>query len=77
VGRVTDKPTFDAEQFLALPVKDRVRLCRQLAARAQELADAAESEASLAYLEIAKQWLTLAGEMERAAADMENIKTGY
>jgi hypothetical protein len=63
--------------FLALPVKDRVRLCRQLAARAQELADAAESGASLAYLEIAKQWLTLAGEMERAAADMENIKTGY
>jgi hypothetical protein len=54
VGRVTDKLTFDAEQFLALPVKDRVRLCRQLAARAQELADAAESEASLAYLEIAK-----------------------
>jgi hypothetical protein len=31
---VVDNGSFDAKQFLVLPVKDRVRLCKYLAARA-------------------------------------------
>ena len=32
---VADNLSFDAEQFLVLPAKDRVRLCKHLAERAQ------------------------------------------
>jgi len=68
--------SFDAEQFLAMPVKDRVQLCRQMAERAQELADAARPNYRDSYLEIAKQWLMLADEMERAESGAK-IKTGH
>ena len=74
---VADNLSFDAEQFLALPAKDRVRLCKHLAERAQELADAAEPKHRPAYLEIAKQWLTLADEIERVASESESVKTSH
>ena len=56
---------FNAEQFLALSTKDRVNLCKRLAERAQELADAAAPKYRDNYLDIAKNWLQLADEMER------------
>ncbi len=59
---------FDAETFLILPVKDRVHLCKRLAERAQELADAAEPKYRVSYLEIARNWLQLADEMQRFAS---------
>ena len=62
---------FDAEQFLALSTKDRVNLCKRLAERAQELADAAAPKYRGNYLDIAKNWLQLADEMERVVT-MEN-----
>jgi len=62
---------FDAEQFLALSTKDRVNLCKRLAERAQELADAAAPKYRDNYLDIAKNWLQLADEMERVVT-MEN-----
>jgi hypothetical protein len=68
--------SFDAEQFLAMSARDRVQLCRQMAERAQELADAAQPKYRASYLEIAKQWLMLADEMERAASGAK-IKTGH
>jgi len=70
------KLSFDAEQFLAMSVEDRVQLCRQMAERAQELADAAAPKFRADYLEIAKHWLTLADEMERAASGAK-IETGH
>ena len=65
---MADNLDFDAETFLALPVKDRVHLCKRLAERAQELADAAEPMYRVSYLEIARSWLELADEMQRIAA---------
>jgi len=73
---MTHELSFDAEQFLAMPVKDRVRMCRQQAERAQELADAGQPKYRDSYLEIAKQWLTLADEMGRAASEA-NTKTSH
>ena len=64
---------FEAETFLALSVKDRVQLCRRLAERAQELADAADPNYRASYLEIARNWLELADEMQRIAS-MEREK---
>jgi hypothetical protein len=52
--------TFDAETFLALPINERVQLCKQLAQRAQALADAADPKFRESYLDIAKNWLKLA-----------------
>ena len=65
---MADNLDFDAETFLALPVKDRVRLCKRLAERAQELADAADPTYRVGYLEIARNWLELADEMQRVAS---------
>ena len=56
--------SFDAEAFLALPLEERVHLCKRLAERAQELADAAAPHYRACYLDIAERWQLLAGEME-------------
>jgi len=60
--------TFDAETFLALPINERINLCKRLAARAQELADSAAPNYRASYLDISKSWLQLAAEMERAGS---------
>lgn len=60
--------TFDTETFLALTINERVQLCKQLAQRAQALADAADPKFREGYLDIAKSWLKLADEMERAGS---------
>ena len=70
------KLSFDAEQFLAMSVEDRVRLCRQMAERAQELADAAAPKYRADYSEIAKHWLMLADDMERVESETK-IKTSH
>jgi hypothetical protein len=62
---VVDELDFDAEAFLALPVKERVRTARRLGKRAQQLADKAEPQYRAEYEEIAKHWFHLAAEMER------------
>jgi len=59
---------FDAETFLALPINERVQLCKQLAQRAQALADTADPKYRASYLNIARSWLELADEMERAGS---------
>ena len=60
--------SFDAETFLALPINERVQLCKQLAQRAQALADAADPKYRASYLDIERNWLQLADEMERAGS---------
>jgi hypothetical protein len=65
--------SFDAATFLALSVEERVELCKRSAKRAQELADTAGPNYRASYLDIAKNWLQLADEMERVSS-MENSK---
>jgi hypothetical protein len=64
---VSDDEEFNAEAFLKLPVKERVKLCRRLAERAEALAAQASPKYRGYYAEIAKQWQTLAEEMDQAA----------
>jgi len=58
---------FNAEEFLKLPLKERVKLCRALGERANTLAAKASPKYRVYYAEIAKQWLILADEMEQSA----------
>jgi len=58
---------FDIEEFVKLPLKERIELCQRLAARAEKMAEAAEAQHSSVYREIARQWRILAGDMEREA----------
>ena len=51
---MTDKLDFDAEAFLALSVKERVRIARRFAKRAQQLADRAEPQYRAEYAEIGR-----------------------
>jgi len=67
VGPLSDELDFDAEAFLTLPVKDRVKLCRVMAGRANALAARASPKFRGHYAEIAKQWQILADEMEQSA----------
>jgi hypothetical protein len=63
---VSGEEEFNAEEFLRLPVKERVKLCRRLAGQAQSFADKASPKYRGYYVEIAKQWQTLADEMEQS-----------
>ena len=62
---MVDEPHLDAAAFLALSVRERVRLCRRWAKRAQQLADRAEPQYRAEYAEIAEHWFHIAAEMER------------
>jgi hypothetical protein len=55
---------FDVEEFVRLPLKERVELCKRLAARAEKMADATSAEHRAHYLTIANQWRILAADME-------------
>ena len=63
---MSDDLEFNAEEFLKLPVRQRVKLCRTMAEHANALAQNASAKYRAYYLEIAKQWLTLADEMEQS-----------
>jgi hypothetical protein len=65
---VSDDLEFNAEEFSKLPVRQRVKLCRSMAEHANALAQKASSKYRAYYLEIAKQWLTLADEMEQSVS---------
>jgi len=75
---MTDELDFNREKFLALPVEDRVRECRRLAARAEEIADGKKAQHYREYyLEIAIAWLRLADDMERSAQSTNKIGTHH
>jgi hypothetical protein len=65
---------FNVDDFMAMPPRERVRICIKLAERAQALADAAEPHFQRNYLKIAKEWITLADEMQRVIE--AGVKTG-
>ena len=65
---MSDELNFDADEFLMLPVLERVRLCRLLSKRAHHLAEKAEPAFSAPYAAIANGWRELADEMEKLSA---------
>jgi len=68
---------FNVDEFIALPVQERVRLCRRLAMRAQRLAELCEPRHRAIYAEIRNQWFDLAGEMERHSPRIEQNATSH
>jgi hypothetical protein len=63
-GIASMEPNFRAEEFSRLSPSERVTWCRQMAAEAQRLADAASPRVRTAYVELAKQWNSLADEIQ-------------
>ena len=55
---------FAADQFWVTSPEERVDRCEKMAAVADQLAARAQNEARKEYLELAKQWRTLAAELE-------------
>ena len=62
------EPNFKAAEFSRLTPSERVKWCRQMAAEADRLAEAASPRVRSAYLELARQWTALAEEIERELA---------
>ena len=59
------EPNFKAEEFSRLSSSERVTWCRQMAAEAERLAQAASPRVRAAYIDLARQWNSLADEIER------------
>jgi hypothetical protein len=59
------EPNFKADEFSRLTPLERVRWCRQMAVEATRLAQEAGPRVRTAYTELAKQWTSLADEIER------------
>ena len=59
------EPNFKAEEFSRLSHSERVAWCRQMAAEAERLAQAASPRVRAAYIDLARQWSSLAEEIER------------
>ena len=59
------EPNFRADEFTKLTPSERVKWCRQMAAEAESLAEAASPRVRSAYVELARQWTSLADEIER------------
>jgi len=62
------EPNFKADEFPRLSPSERVTWCRQMAAEAERLAEAASPRVRAAYVELARQWTSLANEIEREIA---------
>ena len=58
------EPTFKADEFSRLTPAQRVTWCRQMALEAERLAETASPRVRAAYVELAKQWTSLADEIE-------------
>ena len=59
------EPNFRADEFTKLTPSERVKWCRQMASEAEQLAKAASPRVRSAYVELARQWTSLADEIER------------
>jgi hypothetical protein len=74
-GKASDQAmgdTFSADDFWAAAQSERIKKCRQMAAEAEMLAANAGLAFRAHYIELAKEWTTLADEMEKR----EQTKTG-
>ena len=63
--RLRMEPHFKADEFSQMPPEQRAEWCRQMALEARQLAEAASPCVRSAYVELAKQWTSLADEIER------------
>jgi hypothetical protein len=61
-----DFPQFNAEEFRRLNSIERVALCRRLAEQTKGLARVARPGHRAGYLKVAREWLKLADEMQKA-----------
>jgi hypothetical protein len=59
------EPNFKADEFSRLSPAERVSWCRQMAEEAERLAEAASPRVRNAYVELARQWTSLADEIQR------------
>ena len=70
MGRAVSELDFDAKEFMSMSLKERAQRCRLLAARSLELSRlATNKDHKAAYVEISKQWLMLANEMDREGSN--------
>ena len=58
---------FHAKEWKTLKRDERARRCRLLADQAMELANSATDDSRERYIAIAKDWLKLAADIERAS----------
>ena len=58
---------FRGDEFMRMPIEDRVRQCRAFAAEARHLATLAERNLRGEYLDLAGHWSELADELQRQA----------
>jgi hypothetical protein len=58
---------FDAASWSAMPPAERMRRCLLFAHEASQLAQNAAPDAREAYADLARQWLALAAEIEKAS----------
>jgi hypothetical protein len=61
---MTDFLDFTPDEFIKMTYSERIRLCRLLATRAEEIA-ARDVTRRTQYAQIAKGWIALANDMER------------
>ena len=57
---------FRWNEFVDLPVADQIRKCHAMATEAKDLATRADHDARKVYLVIARQWSTLANEIQNS-----------
>ena len=58
---------FEPEEFFDAPPAERIRRCRLMAEEALKLSSTASPEAREDYVNLAKQWVKLAHEIEQAS----------
>jgi hypothetical protein len=56
---------FNAEEWPTLPPPERIRRCRLMADQAQKLAKSTTGTMKMTYLSLAKDWETLAFDIEQ------------
>ena len=62
------EPRFNAAEFSKLSPADRIKLCRQMALEAEQLAEKANPRLRVIYQDLAKQWTVLGEEIAREMA---------
>ena len=74
---ITDDLDFTAEEFAKMSASDRARICRRLAERARKLADLSSPQHREGYLVIARQWESLANDIEQKPSAFRSLILGF
>ncbi len=57
---------FRWDEFVGLPVADKIRKCHEMATEAQDLSARADHNTREVYIALARQWSTLANEIQNS-----------